>query len=407
MGGQVSITQSEPVFAADARQLGQDVPGLARHPPAGLAVVHAGQGVGHGVDVGADVQAVQHHVVTHVDQCRDVGGVHDAHQAREHPGGADAAAQGDQHGVSIESWLGRSARAALVRSPPAMPQQIALDRHRTVVSVLREAASVNGDVEAYVEPATRGTTRRSLTFGAWDRAADGVAGLLAHHGVGKGDVVCLLLPVLHRLRRPLRGPATPRRHDLGNQPPHGGGRGGLHRRTGRPGPRRRRPRRGVAAPRYLGRDAQPRRGSGRVGRSAARWLARARLPRSRRCGVDQRHDRPAQGGGLRPCQPGRRRPRHRPAQPSRRPPSLPAALRPRRLHDPRLGRGGARRHDRDHPHALEGRRRHPDHRRGTRHRGSGRAHPVGLDARQRRTRAGRSELPAHRQHGCRRARRPP
>jgi acyl-CoA synthetase (AMP-forming)/AMP-acid ligase II len=75
-----------------------------------------------------------------------------------------------------------------------MPQQIALDRHRTVVSVLREAAAVNGDVEAFVEPAVAGTARRSLTFGAWDRAADGVAGLLARHGVGKGDVVCLLLP---------------------------------------------------------------------------------------------------------------------------------------------------------------------------------------------------------------------
>ena len=194
VGGQVPVTQSEPVLAADARQLGQDVPGLAGHAPAGLAIVHAGQGVGHGVDVGADVQAVQHHVVAHVDQRRDVAGIHDTHQTREHPGGTDAAAQGDQHGVSIESWLGRSAREALVRSPPAMPQQIALDRHRTVVSVLREAASVNGDVEAYVEPATSGTARRSLTFGAWDRAADGVAGLLARHGLGKGDVVCLLLP---------------------------------------------------------------------------------------------------------------------------------------------------------------------------------------------------------------------
>jgi acyl-CoA synthetase (AMP-forming)/AMP-acid ligase II len=75
-----------------------------------------------------------------------------------------------------------------------MAQSISSDRHRTVVSVLREAAVVNGDVEAYVEPAVAGTTRRSLTFAAWDRAADGVAGLLARHGVGRGDVVCLLLP---------------------------------------------------------------------------------------------------------------------------------------------------------------------------------------------------------------------
>jgi acyl-CoA synthetase (AMP-forming)/AMP-acid ligase II len=75
-----------------------------------------------------------------------------------------------------------------------MAQQIPPDRHHTVVSVLREAAAVNGDVEAYVEPAVAGAPRRSLTFSAWDRAADGVAGLLALHGVDKGDVVCLLLP---------------------------------------------------------------------------------------------------------------------------------------------------------------------------------------------------------------------
>ncbi len=61
------------------------------------------------------------------------------------------------------------------------------------MSVLREAARVNGDVEAYVEPAGA-NLRRSLTFAQWDRAADGVAGWLARRGVAKGDVVCLLLP---------------------------------------------------------------------------------------------------------------------------------------------------------------------------------------------------------------------
>jgi acyl-CoA synthetase (AMP-forming)/AMP-acid ligase II len=76
-----------------------------------------------------------------------------------------------------------------------MPHQIPLGQHRTVVSVLREAAQRNGDLEAYVEPDRPGIgPRRSLTFGQWDRAADGVAGVLAELGVGKGDVVCLLLP---------------------------------------------------------------------------------------------------------------------------------------------------------------------------------------------------------------------
>jgi acyl-CoA synthetase (AMP-forming)/AMP-acid ligase II len=74
-----------------------------------------------------------------------------------------------------------------------MPERIPSERHRTVVSVLREAARVNGDVEAYVEPAGAGD-RRSVTFAEWDRAADGVAGALARRGVAKGDVVCLLLP---------------------------------------------------------------------------------------------------------------------------------------------------------------------------------------------------------------------
>jgi acyl-CoA synthetase (AMP-forming)/AMP-acid ligase II len=64
----------------------------------------------------------------------------------------------------------------------------------TVVEVLRAAAVVNGEVEAYVEPATATTARHSLTFAAWDRAADGAAGLLARHGVTRGSVVALMLP---------------------------------------------------------------------------------------------------------------------------------------------------------------------------------------------------------------------
>jgi len=66
--------------------------------------------------------------------------------------------------------------------------------HPTLVGVLRAAGRVNADIEAYVEPATDTRPRAALTFGAWDRAADGVAGLLARHGVGPGTVVCLLLP---------------------------------------------------------------------------------------------------------------------------------------------------------------------------------------------------------------------
>jgi acyl-CoA synthetase (AMP-forming)/AMP-acid ligase II len=64
----------------------------------------------------------------------------------------------------------------------------------TVVDVLRAAAVVNADVEAYVEPETESSARRHLTFAEWDRTADGVAALFARHGVTRGSVVCLLLP---------------------------------------------------------------------------------------------------------------------------------------------------------------------------------------------------------------------
>ena len=191
--GQVAVAQAEPVLAAQPRQLVHDRPALAGHAPSGVAVVHARQRVGDGVEVGADVQAVQHRVVAHVDDGRDVGPRDHAHEPGEHPSGPDAAAQGHQHAASIGAPGRPPFRPPLVPSPPAMPVRIPSDRHETVVSVLREAARVNGDVEAYVEPDGRGG-RRALTFADWDRAADGVAGHLARRGVAKGDVVCLLLP---------------------------------------------------------------------------------------------------------------------------------------------------------------------------------------------------------------------
>lgn len=75
--------------------------------------------------------------------------------------------------------------------------------HRSVVEVLRARAEASPDLEAYVEmaaPAEPGVVppgadgRRRLSFGEWDAAADGLAGLFADRGVAKGDVVCLMLP---------------------------------------------------------------------------------------------------------------------------------------------------------------------------------------------------------------------
>jgi acyl-CoA synthetase (AMP-forming)/AMP-acid ligase II len=58
----------------------------------------------------------------------------------------------------------------------------------TTVALLRDTAQSVPEGEAFVDGATR------LTFGAWDRAADGMAAALADRGVTKGDVLALLLP---------------------------------------------------------------------------------------------------------------------------------------------------------------------------------------------------------------------
>ncbi len=207
------------------------------HPVSRLSI--SGQRVGDRVDVGTDVQAVQDHVVADVDDRRDVRRRHDANETREHPGGPDAAAQGHQHAASIGATSPLNLRHRLVPSPPAMPAQIPVDRHRTVVSVLREAALVNGDVEAYVEPVADWSTRHHLRrMGPGRRRCGGVSGQ-ARRRQGRRGVPPP--PLVDRLRRALRSGAPSRRHHLGHQPAAGRRRGDIHRRADRTGTRRRRP----------------------------------------------------------------------------------------------------------------------------------------------------------------------
>ena len=59
---------------------------------------------------------------------------------------------------------------------------------RSVVDLMRATADAHPEREAFVDGGHR------LTFAAWDRAADGLAATLADAGVGRGDVVCLMLP---------------------------------------------------------------------------------------------------------------------------------------------------------------------------------------------------------------------
>ena len=244
-------------------------------------------------------EAVQHHVVADVDDGRDV------RRAGRRGRGPRASGRPRRRRTGPPARREhRSARRAgrsgppLVPSPPAMPVRIPSDRHQTVVSVLREAAQVNGDVEAYVEPAVAGAARRSLTFAEWDRAADGVAGHLARLGVAQGRRRLPAAALVHRLRRALRRPAPPRCHHLGHQPPDGGRRGGLHRRAGRARCSLVVDPEAGALPTRAGPTSSARaEAAACVGRARRRdrWPELAPHDPGRR-GVDQRDDRPAQGG---------------------------------------------------------------------------------------------------------------
>ena len=78
-----------------------------------------------------------------------------------------------------------------------MPRQIRRQRAGTVrrvtgtrltADLVREVAQDEPDREAYVHGEKR------ATYGWLDRAADGFSSTLLDHGVGRGDVVVLMLP---------------------------------------------------------------------------------------------------------------------------------------------------------------------------------------------------------------------
>ena len=167
-------------------------------------------------------------------------------------------------------------------------------------------------------------------------------------------------------------------------------------------------------------DSRPAAGADAAGHgwSTAAWVTEAAAgrrpgpaPSTRRAGpggrgVDQRHHRPAQGRGLRPPLTWPRWPPAPTSSAARGPAAVAAALRPRRLHDPGLGRGSPTASPPSSPprpwRAAEALRIMADR---AHHRGPGRAHPVGAGAgpaRARRRRPlARCGSPAPARPGCR------
>ena len=214
---------------------------------------------------------------------------------------------------------------------------------RTVVSVLREAARVNGDVEAYVEPAGA-SGRRSPDLrrvGPCRRRRGRLPGPPRRGQGRRGVPAAALVASTTRCSTPRCSASVPSRRGSTRAwarprwPPSWSGRRpcswwSTPKRVAATSPRARLDVVGASTTRRAAWD-------GRAGRGVARAGAR----RSGRRGVDERDDRPAQGGALRPRQPGRRGAGHRRAEPAGRPPALAAAVRPRGLHDAGLGRDRA------------------------------------------------------------------
>ena len=102
MGAEIAVAEREPGRVAVRRRLLQHPPGLVGPAPAAGLVVAAAQGVHHGVQVGADPQAVQGDVVPGVADDRDVGVREGGAGALDEPGAPHAAGQDhDLHGVSL------------------------------------------------------------------------------------------------------------------------------------------------------------------------------------------------------------------------------------------------------------------------------------------------------------------
>ena len=148
VGGEVAVAEAEPGLASEAVEAVHHPPGLPGEAPAALVVVQPRQGVGHGVEVGADVQAVELGVVAGVDHGRDLGGRDDAHEAAQQAGGTYSSGEGGDHGARLMVRAPSGSRLPVCKARPvparARPRQRAPPggRRRHAAARRREPGSV-------------------------------------------------------------------------------------------------------------------------------------------------------------------------------------------------------------------------------------------------------------------------
>ena len=111
---EVAIAELEPGVTSVATDGRHRLPRLVPQTPAGVGIDLPGEGVGDGVDVGADVQPVQRGVVADVDDRGDLGGRDHLHQAGEEPSRADATREDGDQRKPFSSPLRRAKSASTI-----------------------------------------------------------------------------------------------------------------------------------------------------------------------------------------------------------------------------------------------------------------------------------------------------
>ncbi len=120
MGGQIPVTEAEPDLTTETLERLHDGPGLAGQSPAAFVIVHAGQGVGHGVQVGTDHQAVQDGVVPGVHHGGDLGRRYDADKPAQEAGGTHSSGEGGDHRARLMARRGAETRVPVCKAPPGV-----------------------------------------------------------------------------------------------------------------------------------------------------------------------------------------------------------------------------------------------------------------------------------------------